>query len=191
MQKEVAMSKEHRDSFIFYRSFQEGINELSEVEQLIIYRSIASYALNRQEPELEGTTKLVWLLIKPQIDANWRRYNNGCRGGAPVGNTNAVKTTKRQPKSTEKQTNINKNHNLKENENISEWFIPPTLSDIEGYVSEGRLSVSAENFYDYYTSNGWMMGKNPMVDWRAALRNWSRKTEQGNSNQQRTLSNDL
>ncbi len=185
------MSKEHRDSFIFYRSFQEGINCLTEVEQLIIYRSIASYALNREEPELEGTTKLVWLLIKPQIDANWRRYSNGLKGGAPVGNTNAVKTTKRQPKSTEKQTNVNKNHNSKENENISEGFVPPTLSDIEGYVSEGRLSVSADNFYDYYTSNGWMMGKNPMVDWRAALRNWSRKSEQDNNNQQRTLSNDL
>ncbi len=191
------MSREHRDNFIFYRSFQDGINELREGDQLIIYRAIATYALNREEPELEGTAKLVWLLIKPQLDANWRKYDKGCKGGAPKGNSNAVRTGGKQPKTTKKQPNEkdNDNDNVKDNVNdnvtLEGGFVPPLLSDIESYISLSCLSVDAESFHDYYTSNGWMMGSNPMADWRAALRRLNRKTEQDKSKEQKKVSNDL
>ena len=53
-------------------------------------------------------------------------------------------------------------------------FIPPTLDEIKSYCAERKNNVDAERFYNYYTSNGWHVGKNKMKDWKAAVRTWER-----------------
>lgn len=53
-------------------------------------------------------------------------------------------------------------------------FIPPTVEQVREYICEKGYSVDAERFVDYYTSNGWMVGKNKMKDWKAAVRTWSK-----------------
>ena len=70
----------NRNSFVFYRSFFEAIEQANENEQLQLFRGIATYALDGVEPTFSGLIKAVWLTIKPQIDANTRRYLNGCKG---------------------------------------------------------------------------------------------------------------
>ncbi len=54
-------------------------------------------------------------------------------------------------------------------------FTPPSLSEVQLYIEEEGLSVDPNEFYDYYTANGWMLGKSTMQDWRATLRNWARR----------------
>ena len=66
-----------RDSFIFYRSSYEAIKEISEQEQLKVYKAITEYALNQKEIEIEGVSKAIFTLIKPQLDANFQKYLNG------------------------------------------------------------------------------------------------------------------
>lgn len=51
-------------------------------------------------------------------------------------------------------------------------FSPPTVDDVKAYCKERNNSVDAERFIDYYNSNGWMVGKNKMKDWKAAVRTW-------------------
>ena len=53
-------------------------------------------------------------------------------------------------------------------------FVKPTLSEIEQYCIERNNNVNAEQFFDYYESNGWKVGKNSMKDWKAAVRTWER-----------------
>ena len=53
-------------------------------------------------------------------------------------------------------------------------FEKPTLSEIEQYCIERNNHINAEQFYDYYESNGWKVGKNSMKDWKAAVRTWER-----------------
>lgn len=53
-------------------------------------------------------------------------------------------------------------------------FVKPTLSEIEQYCIERNNNINAEQFYDYYESNGWKVGKNSMKDWKAAVRTWER-----------------
>ena len=53
-------------------------------------------------------------------------------------------------------------------------FTPPTLEEVQEYIEEKNYSVDAERFIDYYTANGWMVGKNHMKDWKATVRNWER-----------------
>ncbi len=54
-------------------------------------------------------------------------------------------------------------------------FVKPTFDQLQAYISENALNVDAGAFLDYYESKGWIVGKNPMKDWRAAARNWSRR----------------
>lgn len=120
-----------RDSFIFYRSFFLSVDRLPEDMQLLLYRAIAQYALDKIEPDFSSSQYLqfieaIWDGIRPQLDANYRRFVNGCMGGAPKGNQNAKKkkTTKKQPRinreTTKKQPNVNDNVNV--NENIDKKF---------------------------------------------------------------------
>lgn len=53
-------------------------------------------------------------------------------------------------------------------------FEKPTLSQITQYCLERNNCVNAEQFYDYYESNGWKVGKNAMKDWKACVRTWER-----------------
>ena len=53
-------------------------------------------------------------------------------------------------------------------------FTKPTIDEVKAYCAERKNSVDAERFMDYYESNGWHVGKNPMKDWKAAVRTWER-----------------
>lgn len=54
-------------------------------------------------------------------------------------------------------------------------FVPPTVQDVAEYCRGKGYAVNAERFVDYYTANGWKVGKNPMKDWKAAVRTWTAK----------------
>ena len=50
----------------------------------------------------------------------------------------------------------------------------PTIEECREYHAAKKYSWEIESFYDYYEANGWKVGRNPMRDWRAAMRNWNR-----------------
>lgn len=119
-----------RESFVFYRSFRDAFRALDKDIRLRMYEAIIDYGLDLIEPHFEGIEKVLWTLIRPQLEANNKRFENGCKGGAPIGNQNARKqprnnreTTEKQPKNNQKQPNVNENVNVNvnvnENENIN------------------------------------------------------------------------
>ena len=62
----------------------------------------------------------------------------------------------------------------KDKEEKRKRFTQPTLEEVTDYCNERGNSVDPQRFIDYYTANGWKVGKNPMKDWRAAVRTWER-----------------
>lgn len=55
-------------------------------------------------------------------------------------------------------------------------FVKPTVEEIEKFAHELNLTnLDPQYFYDYYESNGWMVGKNHMKDWKATAKNWNRR----------------
>ncbi len=56
-------------------------------------------------------------------------------------------------------------------------FTPPTLEEVKAYCLERGNNVDAQRFIDYYTANGWKVGKNSMKDWKAAVRTWERSED--------------
>lgn len=77
-------------------------------------------------------------------------------------------------KKEEKKNNI-KRKDEKKKERKSRVFIKPTVEEVRAYCEERNNGIDAEAFVDFYTSKGWMVGKNPMKDWQAAVRTWEQK----------------
>ena len=123
-----------RDSIVFYRSFYEAIKEIPLEEQGVVYNAIYGYALDGIEPELSGIAKAIFLLVKPQIDANNSRYENGKKGGKPKTNQNETKT---EPKTNQDVTETEPNENV--NVNVNE-------NDLKENVRQIRYELNTSTF---------------------------------------------
>jgi len=66
--------------------------------------------------------------------------------------------------------------------NKSHRFVPPTLEEVVAYCQERNKGVDPQRWYDFYTAKGWMIGKNKMKDWKAAVRTWENKQDKPSPN---------
>lgn len=123
-----------RDSFIFYRSFYEAIKEVPAEAQLQIYKAISIYALEQEEIELSGIAKAIFSLVKPQLDANYKKYENG-------------KQTKSKSKAKNKQTESKIGTNVNDNENVN-------VNDNDNDNAVGESCVDGlQDVIDFYNNN--------------------------------------
>lgn len=90
-----------RDSFIFYRSFFESMKDLPDEEKLKCFEALCEYALDGEDKETYGFSKMFMTLVRPQIDANNKKSDGGKSGGRP-----------------KKDDEDKKNHRLSKKENI-------------------------------------------------------------------------
>ena len=168
------------DSFIFYRSFYEAIKDLSDEDRLAVYDAICEYALETEAEPRTPVAKGMLALIKPQIDANYRKRQNGMRGGRPKGNQ---EETKEKPNDNQDTTEVEPNVNVNVNANVNvdkkeiykeKKFVRPTVEEVQAYCEERNNTIDPQYFVDFYTANGWKVGKNSMKDWKATVRYWER-----------------
>lgn len=103
----------------------------------------------------DGRTRFVQSCLKADLKKTLRQTNDGFDA------TNNKNTNISSDKSDD-----NNRKGLK--------FIIPTLEEIKVYCRERNNQVDADTFFNYYESNGWMVGKNKMKDWKAAVRTWER-----------------
>ena len=117
-----------KESFVFYASFYEALQDLKDKDRLKMYDAICELALNNKETKMTGLTKTIFTLIKPQILANQKRYENGKKGGRHKKETNGSskektngfenkKTTGYEKVETKTKPNENVNVNVNENDN--------------------------------------------------------------------------
>lgn len=81
--------------------------------------------------------------------------------------------------------NVQTKINLLNNPSTNNKFKKPLLEEVQQYCNERNNNINAEQFIDYYEANGWKVGKNPMKDWKAAIRTWEKRNG-GNNNASNT-----
>ena len=94
-------------------------------------------------------------------------------GKVSIGKVNNIEP----PKGVEKfppDIEIEKEKDIEKESKPLKRFTAPTLEEVKAYCVERKNNVDAERFINYYTANGWKVGKNPMKDWKAAVRSWER-----------------
>ena len=164
-----------KESIIIYRSFYEAIKDLPKEQQADAWMAIFEYGLNQNEIDLSGIVSTVFKLVKPQLDANLKRYENGSKGGRPK---NLIETKEKPNHNlTETKHEPNVNVNVNDNENVKR-FIKPTENDIRAYMISQGMQDESTRFYNYYEANGWKVGRNPMKNWKAAVITWKKNQPQ-------------
>ena len=124
-----------RDSFIFYRSFYEAISELPKENQADTYNAIMQYALNQEEIELTGIPKAIFSLVKPQLDANYKKYENGKQ-----------KKSKTEAKQKQTESKTGTNVNVNDNENVN-------VNDNENVNVNDSCVDGLQEIIDFYNQN--------------------------------------
>ena len=103
------------------------------------------------------------------------------------GNPTKSENNPNQEPITNNQEPIN-NINTGEKSPKRKAFTPPTLEEVSSYCRERGNSISPERWHDYYSANGWKVGKNQMKDWKAAIRTWENNDSQKPTDGPRGLS---
>ncbi len=186
-----------KKSFVMYESWGAAIEKMSNEQAGELIKAIYAYQKDPDAVPEDPALAFVFELIKQQLDADSQRYKEACaarseagkKGGRPKANASdkkqmvsaESKKSKCFSEKAKKADNDNEYDNDLKKENTIDGvkekrFAPPTLENVREYCREmGYTNVDAERFIDFYTSNGWMVGKNRMKDWKAAVRNWDRR----------------
>ena len=146
-----------RDSFIFYRSFYEAINELPRENQVDAYNAIMQYALNQKEIELTGIPKAIFSLVKPQLDANYKKYENGKqKKSKKEANDNQNRSKSGTNVNDNVNVNENENDNVNDNDNVSDSCVDGLQEIIDFYNNNiGMITPYAlETLVDYEKKMG-------------------------------------
>ena len=172
---------EMKDSFIFYKSFYDSIHRVKNKElKSDLFEAICELALYNNDIDLTDDVGLMIMdLIKPQIMANNKRYEDGKKGGRPkkiTSGSDEEETSGYENKKPNVNVNVNVNDNIKENTKRKVTFKKPTIEEIKNYCLERNNGIDANKFYDFYESKDWYIGKNKMKDWKACIRTWENKS---------------
>ena len=172
-----------------FTNFMLDMEPLSFDERGRLFTAMLMYAENGTEPGLIGNERFLWGTAKKQIDAQSDSYKKLC----DMNKRNRAKRDEPLPSVTDRDEPLRtdtKNYGpLQEKEKEKEQdkerlsiesrkkdaarFQPPTEEDVRQYVDEKKLPVDPGRFVAHYSANGWKVGKNPMKDWRAAVRYWA------------------
>ena len=190
------------DSFVFYRSFYEAIKDLPDADRLNIYDSICEYALDHNDIEKTVVAKGMMALIKPQVDANYKKRMNGSLGGRPKtaqsgeesedkadnqGEKQNLDETKAKPNNnldiTKGKPNVNVNVNVNANENVNVKCNRHKYGEYKNVLlSDEELEKAKEEIPEYekyieriseYCASTGKSYKNYL----ATLRNWYRRDQ--------------
>lgn len=180
-----------------YVSYFEAGEDMTDEEYGIYMRAIHNFAYKDIEPDYSTLTPLVKAALRTVIASvrkNKEDRENGAKGGRKTPVTEKVQggyEKENNPPLEKSETNVNVNENVNANVNANvnvnsevpgqkphapaqktSRFSKPTLEEVQAYCLERQNNVNPERFMAHYQANGWLVGKTPMKDWKAAVRKW-------------------
>lgn len=191
-----------KNSIVLYFQQYEAIKGLPYECKGILLDAVFAYAMTGNVPDdLPPLVSMAFSFIRTAMDIDSEKYEKRCE-------KNKENIRKRWKDSNEKGSNeyeripeiqTDTNHTDTDTDNCklitdtdtestkvdikskTSRFLKPTIEEIESYCLERKNSVNSENFYNFYESKGWMVGKNKMKDWKAAVRTWEKSEKKTSS----------
>ena len=195
---------EGKKSFIVYSDWKKYIDDLTDAQIGKWTRWMFDYCNDKWEnKEIEYpkdiTVKMLCIMTKDTLKRDLMKYKAKKQR---IDEINERRRNKVETKSDEKQHEIDNDivHEIDEcnmlydkcnmlnevskdtiKESVKEKsttsrFIPPTLEQVQAYCLERNNLVDPNKWFDFYQAKGWMVGKNKMKDWKAAVRTWEKES---------------
>lgn len=126
---------------------------------ILVENSVAEYEITTAK-ELTGS------------EGDSARRMRRSRLASKIGSQEALPPSQSDTDVTMCDTEIDIDKETEKSKRESKRFTPPTVDEVRAYVQERGYDIDAEQFVNFYESKGWMVGKNPMKNWRAAVGTW-------------------
>ena len=157
----------NKESMVFYKSFYDSIKTLPDTDKIKLYEAIFEYGLLiKKEFDFDGFNNSIWTLIKPQLDANIKKYNNGKKGGRPQKKPKVIENkNQKKPKVIESENlrllknkpnvndNVNDNVNVNVNDNVNKK-VYPSIPNSEKLTLDEQEKAASQIVVDHFTSKG-------------------------------------
>lgn len=190
------MSSNKKSSFVLYHDIRGPLELLTDEQRGKLFMSILDYSEYGVVQDFhDGALNMAFAFIRSALDRDaeaWeikraKRAEAGSLGGkqTQANRANATFATQNQqtqanqavpvPVSAPVPVSVPVKEKEADKPPRAPRFSPPSLAEIEEYCRERGNTVDAQNFFDFYSSKNWMIGKNKMKDWQAAIRTWERR----------------
>ena len=166
--------------FQYYETFEIVIEKIKDIEEREWLRKvIIQYGLHGTAPESINSEALeiAWTICKDLIDQQQHRreVNAANRAGKK-----AEPATNKENLAAEPQPEEKPAQEIQQEKPKRKNFVKPTVEEIEAFCKEKNYTVNAQQFFNYYESNGWKIGRNAMKSWQAAVQNWNIRDKTNN-----------
>ena len=166
--------------FQYYETFETIIEKIKDIEEREWLRKvIIQYGLHGIEPDtfFSEALEIAWIICKDLIDQQHHRreVNAANRVGKKAEPATNQENSAIEPQSEEKPM-----QEIQPEKPKRKNFVKPTVEEIAAYCKEKKYNVNAQQFFSYYESNGWKIGRNAMKSWQAAVQNWNTREKANN-----------
>ena len=180
-----------RKSFLLYLDQREPLEALTDVERGKLLSALYVYAAGEEAPEFDGALGMAFRFIAKAIDRDAATYSEKCRRNSERAamrwHANASAGMQTHANNADNDTNSENNSENNSGNKSKEMerktagkpprprFTPPTVAQVREYCTERNNLVDPSRFVDFYAAKGWLVGRSPMRDWRAAVRTWEQR----------------
>ena len=166
--------------FQYYETFEIVIEKIKDIEEREWLRKvIIQYGLHGTAPESFNSEALeiAWTICKDLIDQqiHRREVNAANRAGKK-----AEPETNKENLAAEPQPEEKPAQEIQQEKPKRKNFVKPTVEEIAAFCKEKKYTINAQQFFNYYESNGWKIGRNAMKSWQAAVQNWNTREKANN-----------
>ncbi len=187
-----------KTSFVLYHDIRSALELLTDAQRGKLFLAILNYSERGETPELnDSALEMAFAFIRNTLDrdaAAWeekrqKRIAAGSLGGKQTAANRANAAFAEQTKQSQANQAVPApvpvpvpvpapvpGICISDKPRRAARFIPPTVDEVRTYCRERGNAVDPVRFVDYYSANGWKVGRNRMSDWRAAVRTWERKS---------------
>ena len=173
-----------------YLDFVDAARELSDAETGRLIKALVTYARGEDwQDKIKGNEKYVFHFMTGYVDRHFeylatQRERGKSGAQARLSGANAQSSAAKLGQANNNENNNNNNNDNENNNGVtvrahSVRFTPPTIDELKVYCTEQGYKIDTDRFLAYYESNGWRVGRNPMKDWKAAVRTWVRNDATG------------
>lgn len=205
-----------KKSFVLYHDIRVPLELLTDEQRGKLFVALLNYSEYGELPDFDGALLMAFAFIRTSLDRDaeaWaekraKRAEAGRNGGlAKAANASIASGAKQSvanlavnvpvnvpaPVPVNLSTTTGGGRGTADKPPRAARFTPPTLAEVQAYVSERQSPVDPQGFLDFYAAKGWLVGKTPMKDWKAACRNaesWERWAKRPDKNRIRSYDAD-